>query len=563
MKWVITQQSDRVTVDRLMESLGITRVIAKILINRGVHSYEDAKRFFKPSWENLYDPFLMKDMDKAANRLIRSIEEKENVFIYGDYDVDGITAVSLLILYLRQMGLDVQFYIPDRIREGYGLSETGIRQAADLGADLLISVDCGITGVDEVALARELGIDVIISDHHEPGQTLPDAIAILDPKRDGCEYPFKELAGVGVAFKLIQAVSMRLGLQAESYRSFVDLVALGSAADIVPLIDENRLLVKMGLEEINRFNHLGICALIKSSGLSGKKIGTGQVVFILAPRINAVGRMGDAERAVRLLITDSEREARDIAGVLESENRNRKTIDEETFQAALTLLESQYDPESDRAVVLAHQGWHPGVIGIVASRISERIYRPTIMIAVEDGIGKGSARSIASFDIYSALKCCKGQLVGFGGHRYAAGLTIRTSEIEAFTASFKKIAAEQLSDEELVQILRIDAEIQLPEINDKFVRLLNRFAPFGPQNMRPIFVSENLQVVGNPRIVGKNHLKFRVRQGREVYDAIGFDLGDLIYRLAPGEDNCDMAYVVEENTWNGQSKIQLRVKDLR
>ncbi|MFH1941268.1 MAG: single-stranded-DNA-specific exonuclease RecJ [bacterium] len=563
MKWVVTEPTDRNAVNDFVQTLMVPKIVARILVNRGIRSLEEAKRFFKSDWDGLYDPFLMKDMDRAVDRIVAALEQKERIFIYGDYDVDGITAVSLLTLFLRKMGGEVFFYIPDRLKEGYGLSELGIQHAANVGAGLLISVDCGITGVEEVALAGKLGIDVIVSDHHEPAKILPKAEAILDPKREGCTYPFKELAGVGVAFKLVQAVVGKLGLGEKVWREYVDLVALGSAADIVPLIDENRVLVKKGLEKMNLLDRLGIRALVESSGLSGKKIGTGQVVFILAPRINAVGRLGNAERAVRLLITDSEQQAKNIAGILESENRNRKNIDEETFQEALGFLESECDIQSERAVVLAREGWHPGVIGIVASRICERYYRPTIMIAVEDGIGKGSARSISNFDIYSALKRCEDHLLGFGGHRYAAGLTIELGRIDEFKKAFHAVAGEMLEDEDLVQSLWVDAEIQLPEITEQFVQILNLFAPFGPQNMRPVFLSKNIQVVGSPRIVGKNHLKFRVRQGGEVFDAIGFDLGGLFYRLAPGEENLDMVFVVEENHWNGQEKIQLRVKDLR
>lgn len=564
MQWIVAEKPDQETLMALAEALDVPKVIGRILVNRGIRTMEEARLFFRPDWNDLYDPFLMKDMDKAVGRLIEALEKNERIFIYGDYDVDGITSVSLLILFLRELGGEVFFYIPNRLQEGYGLSTSGIHQASQVGARLLISVDCGITAVDEVALGRDLGIDVIISDHHEPSSIMPEAAAILDPKRADASYPFKELAGVGVAFKLIQAVSQRLNLEDEAYRKYIDLVALGSAADIVPLVDENRVLVMKGLELINRHERLGIHALVERSGLDGKKIGTGQIVFILAPRINAVGRLGNAERAVRLLITDSEQQARNIASILETENRNRKNIDEETFQEALELIESEYDMQSDRAVVLSREGWHSGVIGIVASRIAERVYRPTIMISVEDGIGKGSARSISNFNIYSALKKCEDHLVGFGGHRYAAGLTIEDEKIDIFREAFKKVAAEMVTEDDLIQQISVDAEISLKEITAKTVRVLNQFAPFGPRNMRPVFISRNLQVVGTPRVVGKNHLKFRVRErGREVFDVIGFDLGSLHYRLNPGEDNLDMVYVIEENYWNDQIRLQLRVKDLR
>ncbi|HHS13368.1 MAG TPA: single-stranded-DNA-specific exonuclease RecJ [bacterium] len=563
MQWIIRECPDRDLIMQVMKQLNIPRVAAIALINLGIQDEENARRFFKPEWDDLYDPFLMKDMDKAVSRILEAVEKREKIFIYGDYDVDGITSVSLLYLFFISLGLEVHFYIPDRLKEGYGLSEHGIHQAVSVGATLLISVDCGITGIEEVDLAVERGIDVIISDHHEPGTVLPRAAAIIDPKRADCAYPFKELAGVGVAYKLIQAISRSLQLPEDTHQEFIDLVALGSAADIVPLINENRILVKKGLEKINQQDRLGLKALMEISGLSRKKIGTGQLVFLIAPRINAVGRLGNAERAVRLLISDSEPGAREIAQILEMENRNRKNIDEETFLQALELMESQCDVENDRAVVLAKEGWHSGVIGIVASRIAERVHRPTIMIAVEDGVGKGSARSIAGFDIYSAIKECESYLLGFGGHKYAAGLTIETDKIDSFASGFKQLAQSMIKKEDLIQRIWVDQEVDLPEITDSTVQILNSFAPFGPQNMRPVFLTRNVQVVGTPRVVGKNHLKFRVRQGDRIFEAIGFNLGAFFYRLTPGENNLDLVYVVEENNWNGQNKVQLRVKDLR
>ncbi|MBN1894384.1 single-stranded-DNA-specific exonuclease RecJ [bacterium] len=556
------EQPERSVIDHLTKALGVPFIIAKILASRRIESFEQARKFFRPRWEDTYDPFLMQDMDRAATRIIRAVEKNEKILVYGDYDVDGITAVSLLYLFLKGQGADIRYYIPNRMHEGYGLSALGIEKAVQAGAGLLITVDCGITAVEEVAEAGRRGIDVIISDHHEPTEQIPAAVAVLDPKRVDCRYPFKELAGVGVAFKLAQAVSQRLGRPPEACQDFTDLVALGSAADIVPLVDENRVLVSKGLEDINRLERVGINALAEKAALKGKKIGTGQLIFILAPRINAVGRLGNAERAVQLLVTESAEEAGKIAQVLEEENRNRKSLDEETFSEALALMETEFSEQSDRAVVLARNGWHSGVIGIVASRIVEQVYRPTIMIGVEEGIGKGSARSIPDFDIYSALKQCEQYLIGFGGHKYAAGLVISQEQIPAFREAFKQVAAETIRSEELIQKVHVDEEIELADITDKFIRLLNLFAPFGPQNMRPVFLSRNLQVVGTPQLVGRNHLKFKVRQGNHVYEAIGFNLGGLLYRLTPGEANLDMVYVIEENQWDGNTRIQLRVKDL-
>jgi single-stranded-DNA-specific exonuclease len=561
--WLIAGDSHPEIQQEFTEGLGLPAVVSKILINRGIHTREDARKFFKPVWEDLYDPFLIKDMDKAVDRLARAVEGKERILIYGDYDVDGITSVSLLYLFIRELGGDVGFYIPDRLREGYGLSAAGVTQAAADGASLLVTVDCGITGVEEIRMARTLGLDVIVSDHHEQANVLPEAAAILNPKRNDCPYPFKELAGVGVAFKLVQAMCRHLGLEDETFRKYIDLVALGSSADIVPLIDENRILVKLGMERLNRLERHGIRALVETSGLLGKPIGTGQVVFILAPRINAVGRLGDAQRAVQLLISRSEEESRTLAQVLEAENRNRKNLDDMTFQEAKQLIETEGRLSSTKTLVLFREGWHPGVIGIVASRIVEQYCRPTVMIALDGETGKGSARSIASFDIHSALKQCEDLLTSFGGHRHAAGLLIRLDAIEAFRERFERIASEQIEADDLTQRICVDAEITLPDITDKFIRLLNAFAPFGPQNMRPVFLARNLNVVGSPRVVGRNHLKFKVRQGGAVHDAIGFDLGELIYRLSPGDANLDMVFVVEENHWNDEIRTQLRVKDLR
>ena len=561
--WVIEENSNPEKVHDLAEILGIPPVISKILFHRGIHTKEEARRFFKPDWSDLNDPFLMKDMDVAVDRIVRALERKERILIYGDYDVDGITSVSLLYLFLTKHGGNVGFYIPDRLREGYGLSSAGVIQAAKEGATLLITVDCGITGLEEIQHARQLGMEVIVSDHHEQGKELPEALAILNPKRKDCPYPFKELAGVGVAFKLAQALCRRLEINEEDSRELIDLVALGSAADIVPLIHENRVLVKFGMERLNRLDRIGIRALAETSGLLGKPIGTGQVVFTLAPRINAVGRLGNAERAVKLLITESESQAKDIAQILESENRDRKNLDDVTFQETKTLIEKNAQFSEARTVVLAKDGWHPGVIGIVASRIVEQFCRPTVMIALDGDLGKGSARSISNFDIYSALKGCEDLLLSYGGHRHAAGLMIKQDQIERFRERFEQIAAQNIREEDLTHKIWVDAEIMLPEITDKFVRLMNLFAPFGPQNMRPVFLSRNLNVVGSPRVVGKNHLKFKVRQGGEVYDAIGFDLGDLMYRLSPGDGKLDMVFVVEENHWNDEIRIQLRVKDLR
>jgi single-stranded-DNA-specific exonuclease len=563
LKWMILDDLEKDAVDNFSQLLNVPKIVSRILLNRGIDTMEKAKLFFRGKLDNLYDPFLLPDMEKAVNRIIQAIHQKENILIYGDYDVDGITSVSMLYMLLKQLGANVIFYIPNRITEGYGISSLGIDEAARQGVNLIITVDCGITAIPEMEYANKLNIDVIVSDHHEPGIELPQAYAILNPKCANSNYPFQELAGVGVAYKLVQALIRALKLEEELSENFVDLVAIGSAADIVPMIDENRILVKEGLKKLNKTDRHGLKALLKVTGMVDKPLGTGQVVFILAPRINAAGRMGNAETAVELLTTQDHSRALEIANILEAENRQRKNIDEETFRMAQQLVDDTADLSETYGLVLDRDGWHPGVIGIVASRIVEKYYRPTIMISINENVGKGSARSIAGFDIYQAMNQCEDLLLGFGGHKYAAGLTIEKSNIDEFRRRFNEIARQQLNEDLLCPKLRIEGEIRFSEIDTRMVNILKFMAPFGPQNMRPVFLSQKLQVVGTPAIVGNNHLKFKVRQDGIVLDAIGFNLGNLIYRIEPGASNLDMTYVIEENMYLGRKTLQLRVKDLR
>ncbi|TDI81303.1 MAG: single-stranded-DNA-specific exonuclease RecJ [Caldithrix sp.] len=563
-RWEVLNNHDSRTINEYADQLNSSPVLARILLNRGIENIETARRFLKPELSHLHDPFLLAGMQDAVERIAAAITNKEKILIYGDYDVDGTTATSMLLLFFRNLGQDVGFYIPDRLLEGYGLSEKGMVFAKENGLDLIITVDCGITAVDEVKLANEFGIDVIICDHHQPAQDLPPAMAILNPKREDCTYPFKELAGVGVAFKLLQALQRHLALDESTVMRFLGLVSIGSSADIVPLVDENRVIVKHGLQSLSEPKSIGLEALIDSSGLSDREIGTGQVVFVLAPRINAVGRMGDAGRAVRLLTSDNKQQAKNIATILESENRHRKSIDEETFSQALEIVESDFNPGEESFFVLHKKGWHPGVIGIVASRLVEKFYRPTLMIATdENGLGRGSARSIAGFNIYEALKECEDLMVNFGGHKYAAGLTIEIENIPLLREKLSQIAAKQLTDDLLKPKLSIDSEIRFHEIDGQLIKLINRMAPFGPQNMRPLFLSKGLHVVGTPSVVGRNHLKLKVRQDGVIMDAIGFDLGEKIYRISPGEQDVEMVYIIDENEYKGRKTIQLRVKDLR
>ncbi len=563
-KWVIHHEVDEEDVEALVEELGIPHVLSRILLKRGVDNFEKARLYFRPTLEQLHDPFLMKDMDVATERLHVALEKGENIQVYGDYDVDGVSGCTLLYLVLsRMVGSKVSYYIPDRISEGYGLSKEAIRESAEKGINLIVTVDCGVTAVEEIRYAKELGIDVIVCDHHEPGDELPPAVAVLDPKRPDCPYPFKELAGVGVGFKFLQGLYAHLGLEQSELDEYLDIVAIGSCADIVPLVDENRILVRHGLDRVNFNPRFGVRALIESSGLAKKEITAGLIVFVLAPRINAVGRMGDARRGVQLLAAESLQKAREMAKELEKENRLRRNVDEITFKEALEIVETKLDPENDYAFVLYKRDWHPGVIGIVASRIVERYYRPTIMISVVDGVGKGSARSVANFNVYEAIKECSEFLTTFGGHKYAAGLTIPEDNIPAFIEKFKEVARRELTEEDLVPVMKVDCEVELKEFDERLIRLLKLMGPFGPLNLRPIFVSRNLRVVGEPTVVGNNHLKLSVEQDGVIMSAIGFNLGDRLSHILNNNHVLDCAYVIEENYWNGRKELQLRLKDIK
>jgi single-stranded-DNA-specific exonuclease len=525
-KWELSPEPDQVLVDQLASELSLPPVAARLLVSRGIDTKARAERFLTPSLENLLDPFALLDMEKGVDRVIRALRNREKIMIFGDYDVDGITSTSLLFLTLNKLGGEVTYYLPNRLTEGYGLSEEGIQEAQRRGVTLIITVDCGITAVEEISFAKTNGIDTIVTDHHEPKEVLPDACAIINPKVAKDHYQGGELSGVGVAFKLAQAIYRRLAQDETELEEHLDLVALGTTADIVPLVGENRILTKFGMAQIARTNKPGLKSLIFVSGILGQRIGTGQVVFILAPRINAVGRLGDADLAIKLLTTRDESKAAEMARVLDEENRRRKDIDETTLREALEMIETDVDLTNDKAIVLASAGWHQGVIGIVASRLVERYHRPTVMIAIDGEEGKGSARSIRGFDLYEAIIECEEHLIRYGGHKYAAGLSISPEKIGPFRKKFKEVSDERLTPEDLIPRLVIDSELELDQVNPELIRMLDLFAPFGPQNMRPVFFSRNLRVWGEPYVVGNNHLRMRVKKDGPVFDCIGFGMGD-------------------------------------
>ena len=563
MRWEF-QDPDEKLVEKLQTEFDTSAAIAITMANRGIASLDESRKFFNPGVDQLHDPFDMKNMDQAVERILTNIKSSRPIMVFGDYDVDGTTAASILYLSLTDFGGIIITYIPHREDEGYGLSSEGIDIADEQGIDLIITCDCGINAFEQITYAREKGIDVIITDHHIPDNKLPDAVAILNPNQSDCDYPFKGLCGAGVAFKLACGIGKKLNRPLKDLLSLLDLATLGTAADMVPILDENRLIVSKGLELLNDNPRIGLRALLKTSGLLDKDITVGNISFSVSPKINAAGRLGDANRSVKLLTTDNKSLATKLAHNLDEENRRRRDIQEKVVNEALLKANAEYNFSQDRAIILAESGWHPGVIGIVASRIKEKFHRPAVIIAIDnDGIGKGSARSIAGFDLYQALTEVSDHLQNYGGHPMAAGLTISEENFEDFKKAFLTFAETNLSEEDMEPRLKIDAEIQLNDINSRFMRFLELLGPYGPGNMRPKFAARNLKVVGNPRIIGNgNHIRFRVKQERTSFPAIGFNLSEH-YEDLINVSSVDLAFVVEVNEWRGKSTIQLNLKDIK
>lgn len=563
-RWNVKYQVKPETVASLQQVLSVDRVVATLLYHRNITSFDEAKYFFRPDLKLLHDPFRMKDMDVAIERITNAIKNGEKILIFGDYDVDGTTAVATVYSFFKSFYPNTGYYIPDRYKEGYGISFKGIDFARENGYSLMIALDCGIKALDKIDYATKSGIDFIICDHHLPGEHLPKAVAVLDPKRSDCAYPYKELSGCGIGFKLIQAYSVKNNIPEEQYLKYLDLVATSIAADIVPITGENRILAYHGLEKINTNPRPGLKALIATNNLN-KNINITSLVFIVGPRINAAGRLEHGSKAVDLLISENDEEATELAKDINTTNTQRKDLDLGTTSEAQMMLENDPLTPQKKSTVLFNNGWHKGVIGIVASRLIEKYYRPTIVLTESEGKITGSARSVRDFDVYSAIEQCNDLLEQFGGHKFAAGLTLKKENVEAFKLKFEQVVSSTILPDQLIPQIDIDAEIELHEITEKLRRILKQFAPHGPENMTPVFMTKNVFDTGWAKIVGNNHLKLEVFQNSNPnirFQAIAYDKGDFIsffQRKIPA----DIVFKIQENEFRGVSTIQLIIEEIR
>ncbi len=562
-RWVVKAAANADQVKHLADAINVNHKLAGLLVQRGITTFEEAKTFFRPSLNDLHDPFLMKDMDKAIARLEKAIDDKERILVYGDYDVDGTTAVSLVYSSLTPLHPHLEYYIPDRYTEGYGVSYKGIDYAAAEGYTLIIALDCGIKAVEKVAYATEKGVDFIICDHHRPGDEVPQAIAVLDPKQDDCSYPYDELSGCGIGFKLMQALYAHKGLPFEQLLPCLDLLAVSIAADIVPITGENRVLAYYGVKRINETPRQGIKAILTLATVK-KELSITDLVFIIGPRINAAGRIESGKKAVELLVSNNEEAAAVSSKLIDEDNIERKQLDKSITLEALGML-AEDNNAGAKTTVLFQEHWHKGVIGIVASRLIEAYYRPTIVLTESGGKATGSARSVKGFDIYNAIDQCSDLLEQFGGHKYAAGLTMSLDKVTAFQQKFEAVVASTITEQQLVPEIEIDMELELQEITSKFYKILKQLGPFGPQNMKPIFISRNVMDTGWGRIVGENHVKLTIASPHDLsikFGAIGFGLGAHFNRIM-SKDPFDIVYTIEENEWDGKVSLQLNLKDIR
>ena len=564
--WIVKDSADRETVSRLSSELGIDPVLSELLAQRGICTFQEARAFFRPSLDNLHDPFMMKDMDKAVARVQAAVSSGEKILVYGDYDVDGTTAVSLVYSFLRRLTPDVDFYVPDRYDEGYGVSYKGIDWACENGFGLIITLDCGIKANDKVSYAAGRGIDMIICDHHLPENDLPPAVAVLDPKRADCSYPFDDLSGCGVGFKLVQAYSLKNGIPFDSLVSLLDLLVVSISSDLVSVVGENRILAHFGLKQLNENPRKGLLAMIHLSGLDPGHITIDDIVFKIGPRINAAGRMESGRMAVELLTSEDDGTASRIGTEINRYNNERKNIDREITREALEMVQSGNCLSSRHATIVYNPAWHKGVVGIVASRLVEAFYRPTIVFTRSNGFVTGSARSVHGFDLYDAIESCADLLENFGGHIYAAGLTLKEENLPEFCTRIEKFIEENISREMLTPVVTIDTRLDFSQITPKFFRILKQFQPFGPGNNAPVFLTENVYDNGNARKVGADgtHLKLELIQESRPYmpiSAIAFNKAEHFDHIKAGNP-IDVCYSIVENYYRGIANLQLRIKDL-
>ncbi len=560
-RWAQVKKDNANTSNLLARELNIDPSLAQILTQREISTFEEARYFFRPQLTHLHDPFLMKGMEQAIERIQFALQKEEKILIYGDYDVDGTTAVALVYSFFKQFTNNIEYYIPDRHKEGYGISTAGIDYASENGFSLIIALDCGIRSVDKVDYAAQLDIDFIICDHHLPGEEIPSAVAVLDPKQADCSYPFKELSGCGIGFKLAQAYCIALDLPDSNYEQYLDLTMVSIAADIVPIVDENRVLAHYGLLKLNENPCAGLKALMEIGGKTTNYTIT-DVVFILAPRINAAGRMGHGNQAVKMLLCEADT-ALAQSGLINEQNTDRKSFDQNITFEALAIIEESEVLMNRKTTVVYHESWNKGVIGIVASRLTEKYYRPTIVLTESNGNYTGSARSVAGYDLYEALVECADLLEQFGGHKFAAGLTLKPENLIPFSEKFERIVAATIDPHLLIPEITIDAEIDLAQIDSKFYRILTQIGPFGPQNMNPTFVSHGVNLAGLSQIVGTNHLKLSVKQQNSaIFESIAFNLAHFEKILEPNTP-FSICYMIEENVWKEKRKLQLNIKGIK
>jgi single-stranded-DNA-specific exonuclease len=559
-RWKITATDDS-KVSELQQALKVHPAICKILVQRGIETFEQAKHFYRPELKDLHDPWLMKGMKEAVARIKTAFRNEEKILVFGDYDVDGTTSVASLYQFLKTIYSEVDFYIPHRYREGYGVSKAGIDFGKENGVSLIISLDCGIKSVELIAYAKTLQIDFIVCDHHLPDAELPPAVAILNPKQKDCNYPYKELCGCGVGFKLITALTQDLGMPQESAFEYLDLVATAIAADIVPMTDENRVLAYYGLIKANKNPNNGIKALAQLSGLE-KELHINNLVFMIAPRVNAAGRMDDARKAVQMFVAESYEEALHYAEMLHSDNTDRKEADSSITEEALALIENNADFINKKSTVVFAPHWHKGVVGIVASRLIERYYRPTIVLTQSGDYAAGSARSVPGFNLYEAIHACKEHLLGYGGHFAAAGMTLEIDKVDALRNKFEEIVSATIQEELLIPEIVIDAAINFRDIKESFYNILCQMEPFGPENLRPVFIVKNVFDTGFSKIVKEQHIRFVLKQDNITLTGIGFGMAEKFHLLQLKEP-VDIVFKIDENEWNGQKSLQLRMIDFR